>query len=84
MSNRRRLTPPPGVAAYARAYRCHDCDADVGPPRKGTDGLWHIDIHHDETCPTLTGHVDRTGAGLSAALAAAKTGAPVLYIGGTP
>lgn len=81
MSNRRRLTPPAGVAAYARAYRCHDCDADVGPPRMGVDGVWHVEIAHDDSCPTLTGAVSRIGAGLAAA---AKTGERVLYIGQTP
>ena len=81
MSNRTRLRPPPAVAAYARAYRCSDCSARAGKPRRAA-GSWHVDVRHDDSCPVLTGSVDKTAAGVAAAVEAARTtGTRALYIG---
>jgi len=36
-----------------RAFACLDCDSIVVPPRTGRDGIVHVEIQHDSTCPQL-------------------------------
>lgn len=55
MSNRRRLTPPPAVHAFAERYRCPDCLSYSTEPRLDTDGVWRLLVHHDDECPFLRG-----------------------------
>ncbi len=80
MSNRPKLKPPASVRAMARSYKCGHCDSETGQPR--FDGvIWHIDIHHDDECPVLNGHIPVAYAGGRAAQAAAsETGKRILYI----
>lgn len=74
-------TPPPGILEYARAYRCHDCPADVAEPYLGDDGIWHLNIAHEDDCPMLAGTVPLRDAGAEAAAKAAEvTGRPALYV----
>jgi hypothetical protein len=82
VSNRRRLAPPAAVTATARAYQCGHCHARTGRPHLGRDGIWHFGVHHDETCPVLTGAVSPAPAGIRAvSAAAASTGQSFLYLG---
>jgi hypothetical protein len=76
--------PPPAAIAFARAYRCQDCTGRARlRPRPDSNGVWHLDVRHDDGCPVLAGTVSPAPAGLRAAAAA---GPRVLYIGpeGTP
>jgi hypothetical protein len=52
-AERRRLTreAPRPIRAFAAAYRCPDCISETTQPYHGGDH-WHIDVHHDDTCPT--------------------------------
>lgn len=54
-AERRKATrgAPPQIRALAATYRCPDCLSDTSHPFEGTDGVWHINVHHDDTCPTL-------------------------------
>lgn len=81
MSNRRRIprpSPPPELLAYAAAYQCMDCAADVAPVWVRRLGVWSIEVRHDDGCPVLAGTVSRTGAAREAARAARIR--PVLYV----
>ena len=42
---------PRVLRAFAAAYRCPDCLSETAEPYHGGDH-WHINVHHDETCPT--------------------------------
>lgn len=42
---------PPELRAYAAAYRCPDCLSETAQPVADEFGVWHINVHHDETCP---------------------------------
>lgn len=42
---------PPALRAFAAAYRCPDCLNETTEPYHGGDH-WHINVHHDDTCPT--------------------------------
>jgi hypothetical protein len=82
MSNRRRLRPPATVAASARAYRCGHCQSVTGRPRRATDGIWHLSVYHDLTCPVLNRAVSPAPSSIrSLSAAAAATGKRFLYIG---
>jgi hypothetical protein len=35
----------------AAIYRCPDCLSDNGTPYADSSGIWHLDVHHDDTCP---------------------------------
>ncbi len=76
MSNRRKLGPPPRVAAFAAAYRCPDCTGHTGAPSLGPDGLWHADMWHDDGCPVL----DNPGMALSS-IAAQAVSVGIWYVG---
>jgi hypothetical protein len=81
VSNRRRLRPPATVAVTARAYRCGHCNSTTGKPRQDRNGVWRLDIHHDNTCPVLSGAVPLASAGIrAAAVAATTTGRRMLYV----
>lgn len=41
---------PAEIVAYANAYRCPDCIADKALIYDGE--FWHLDIRHEDTCPT--------------------------------
>jgi hypothetical protein len=41
---------PRALRAFAAAYRCPDCLSDTTEPYHAGD-RWHINVHHDETCP---------------------------------
>jgi hypothetical protein len=42
---------PRALRLYAAAYQCPDCNSETDQPYH--DGLiWHINLHHDETCPS--------------------------------
>jgi hypothetical protein len=43
---------PPAIRAYARAYQCPDCLNTSSEPYADDLGMWHIEVHHDETCPS--------------------------------
>lgn len=43
---------PAVFRAFAAAYRCPDCLSDTAQPVPDAFGVWHIDVHHDDTCPT--------------------------------
>ena len=82
MNNRRRLprtAPPPQIVAYAAAYRCQDCAADVAPVWVRKLGLWSVEFRHDESCPVLAGQVSGTGAAVAAAQDA-RLGSSMLYV----
>lgn len=51
---RKRLTPPSDVADYVRNYRCPDCLSETAEPFSTTNGVWHLVVRHDATCPTYT------------------------------
>ena len=81
MSNRRRLRPPATITAAARAYQCGHCQSLTGKPRQDPDGVWHLDVRHDNTCPVINGTVSHAPAGRRAlAAATASTGQRALYI----
>ena len=42
---------PADIRAFAAAYRCPDCLSETAEPYHGGDH-WHINVHHDETCPS--------------------------------
>lgn len=66
-ATRNRPVPPAAAAAYARAYRCTDCNSEtelVSDP--AVPGLWTLKVFHDDGCPVLTGQVPKTGAALTA------------------
>jgi hypothetical protein len=84
VSNRRRLRPPITVTAAAHAYRCGHCPSVTGKPHLDGDGIWHLPIHHNATCPVLSGAVSPVPAGIRCtAAAAAATGERAFYIGTT-
>jgi hypothetical protein len=81
VSNHPKLRPPAAVLAAARAYRCGHCRSRTGNPKRDHSGIWHIGIHHDQTCPVLAGTISRAPAGIrSAQSAAGSTGQRILYI----
>lgn len=42
---------PRVLRAFAAAYRCPDCSSETG--ELYPDGQrWHLNIHHDDTCPS--------------------------------
>lgn len=43
---------PPKVRALAAAYQCPDCLSENGVPFQDSFGIWHLNVHHDDTCPT--------------------------------
>jgi hypothetical protein len=43
---------PPEFRAFAANYRCPDCLNDTTQPVADDLGIWHIEVHHDDTCPT--------------------------------
>ena len=43
---------PRSVSEYARQYECPDCLSDVTYPIEDDDGVWHINVMHDELCWT--------------------------------
>lgn len=47
-----RKRAPTSVRAYANAYRCPDCDSETATPYTDAHGVWHLEVRHDETCPT--------------------------------
>jgi hypothetical protein len=54
MSNRKRRHDAPDPLLLA-ASRCRDCDSELGKPRMGADGIWHVTVKHDDSCPGLNG-----------------------------
>jgi len=38
--------------SYADQYTCPDCASDT-ELRRDDDGVFHLDVHHDDTCPTF-------------------------------
>ena len=86
MSNRIGRQPSEQLLAFARSYRCSDCDSETGVPRLDSHGMWHIEIRHDDGCPVLTGVVSGKSAGLLAAAEAARIGGggSVVYIAPKP
>jgi hypothetical protein len=77
--------PPAAVAAMAATYTCGSCDAEIGRPHLDHDGIWHMQVHHDESCPVLTGAVSPAHDGIRAMrTAAAVTGEQATYLGTTP
>jgi hypothetical protein len=82
VSNRRKIrpTPPPGIRAYQRVYRCTDCPGRADRLRRDRHGIWHVDIVHEPSCPVLTGRVSRAGAGIAASKQTAALGERVLYV----
>lgn len=84
MSNRRRSSrkPPAEATAYAAAYKCGHCTGLARVRRKPDQyGVWHVDVHHDNSCPVLDGTVPVTGSGIRAMAAMVKaTGSNGLYI----
>lgn len=40
------------IRAAAASYKCPDCNADTSLSQDG-HGIWHLDIAHDDTCPTF-------------------------------
>ena len=58
-ADRRKL--PPAIRAIANNLdnvRCPDCDNDARL-RQDSDGIWHLDIQHDDTCPWFKRHQQR-------------------------
>jgi hypothetical protein len=53
-AQRRRETrkAPRAICLFAAAYRCPDCLSETTQPVSDHLGAWHIDVHHDDTCPT--------------------------------
>jgi hypothetical protein len=43
---------PFAIRLYARTYRCPDCINSTSEPVADEFGVWHINVHHDETCPS--------------------------------
>jgi len=39
------------AVAYADAYLCPDCTSET-ELRQDDDGVYHLDVHHDDSCPT--------------------------------
>jgi len=40
--------------AYADQYECPDCTSDTAL-RRDDSGVFHLDVRHDDTCPTYRG-----------------------------
>jgi hypothetical protein len=49
---RGRRKAPPAFIEYARTYRCPDCLSETAYPLSDRHGIWHIEVRHDDTCPT--------------------------------
>lgn len=59
-ADRRKLpTALRGIADNLHRYRCPDCNNDT-QLRQDTYGVWHLEVLHDDTCPTLTA-IERNG-----------------------
>ncbi len=44
---------PAHMRAFALAYRCPDCLSETAEPvLVDARGVWRVNVHHDETCPT--------------------------------
>jgi hypothetical protein len=43
---------PREVRSFAVAYRCPDCLSETTQPVADQFGMWHVEVHHDGTCPT--------------------------------
>lgn len=55
-AERRKLPPPlAALASTLGAIRCPDCNNDTGL-RQDANGMWHIDVLHDDTCPWYRAH----------------------------
>lgn len=42
---------PLSIRAFAAAYRCPDCLSETAQPVADQLGIWHVYVHHDDTCP---------------------------------
>jgi hypothetical protein len=49
---RRERKAPLAIRLYALNYRCPDCINSTSEPYADEHGVWHIDVAHDETCPS--------------------------------
>ena len=47
-----RRNAPRSVRWLADNYRCPDCLSETTQPVADERGVWHINVHHDDTCPT--------------------------------
>ena len=48
----RRHQAPVFLCAFAAAYRCPDCLNETTEPVRDDADMWHIEVRHDDTCPT--------------------------------
>lgn len=48
-----RKQTPANIRAFADAYRCPDCLSETAEPVTDEFGIWHLEVRHDDTCPTL-------------------------------
>lgn len=54
--------PAPEQVVDALAYRCPDCNVNVFIEEDvDTDGVYHIKVAHDQTCPWLARHEAASG-----------------------
>jgi hypothetical protein len=49
---RNNRSAPRSIRAFAAAYRCPDCLSNTTQPVADEFGVWHIDVQHDDTCPS--------------------------------
>ena len=59
-AQRRQAARTPGgqaVRDYADTYCCPDCLSDTGEVEQLTNGVYYVEIRHDDSCPTLRGIV---------------------------
>jgi hypothetical protein len=47
---------PPAVRAVASNYQCPDCLSETTHPAVDELGIWHIEVHHDDTCPLFAAY----------------------------
>jgi hypothetical protein len=43
---------PASVRWVAENYRCPDCLSENSHLAQDKYGIWHVNVHHDNTCPT--------------------------------
>jgi len=51
-----RAQAPRSVRKFAALSRCPDCLSENTEPVRDAWGIWHIETHHDATCPWLAQH----------------------------
>jgi hypothetical protein len=85
VSNSKRARPrkpqiPASLRQMQRGYQCDDCASTDSAVQFDPDlGIWMLSVLHEDSCPLLTGQVDRTPANVRTGLKLSG-GLPIFFV----